>query len=127
MSPFRIRGIDHVVLRVADIARAERFYRDALGCQVVKKLEQLGLAHLDAGGALIDLLAGDAPSGCNVDHICLRVEPFDEEAIRAHLAGLGIDVEPAQQRFGAEGYGPSVYLRDPDGNGIELKGPPTAE
>ncbi|KMN47354.1 lactoylglutathione lyase [Chromobacterium violaceum] len=128
MSPFRILGIDQIVLRVADPARSERFYLETLGCRVAKRQEKLGLVHLDAGSALIDLVPAterEAP-GANVDHFCLRVEPFDEDAIRAHLAGLGIVVEPAKQRFGAEGAGPSVYLRDPDGNGIELKGPPTA-
>ncbi|AAQ61147.1 VOC family protein [Chromobacterium violaceum] len=128
MRPFRILGIDHIVLRVADPARSERFYLETLGCRVVKRQEKLGLVHLDAGSALIDLVPAterEAP-GANVDHFCLRVEPFDEDAIRAHLAGLGIVVEPAKQRFGAEGSGPSIYLCDPDGNGIELKGPPTA-
>ncbi|AUH50060.1 VOC family virulence protein [Chromobacterium sp. ATCC 53434] len=126
MIPFRIRGIDHIVLRVADPVRSERFYLETLGCRVVKRQEKLGLVHLDAGSALIDLLAGGEPSGSNVDHFCLRVEPFDEDAIRDHLSRLGIAVEPAKQRFGAEGVGPSIYLRDPDGNGVELKGPATA-
>ncbi|AVG18308.1 MULTISPECIES: VOC family protein [Chromobacteriaceae] len=128
MTPFNILGLDHIVLRVADPARSERFYLETLGCRVVKRQEKLGLVHLDAGTALIDLLMakeGEAP-GRNVDHFCLRVEPFDEDAIRAHLSGLGIAIEPAKQRFGAEGTGPSVYLRDPDGNGVELKGPATA-
>ncbi|POZ63676.1 VOC family protein [Chromobacterium alticapitis] len=127
MPPFKIQGIDHIVLRVADPERAERFYLEALGCRVVKRQEKLGLVHLDAGSALIDLLpAGDAESGANLDHFCLRVAPFDEDAIRAHLARCGVDIEPAKPRFGAGGVGPSIYLRDPDGNGIELKGPPAA-
>lgn len=128
MTPFNILGLDHIVLRVADPARSERFYLETLGCRVVRRQEKLGLVHLDAGTALIDLLMAkerEAP-GRNVDHFCLRVEPFDEDAIRAHLSGLGIAIEPAKQRFGAEGTGPSVYLRDPDGNGVELKGPATA-
>ncbi|NHQ80008.1 VOC family protein [Chromobacterium vaccinii] len=128
MTPFNILGLDHIVLRVADPARSERFYLETLGCRVVKRQEKLGLVHLDAGTALIDLLMakeGEAP-GRNVDHFCLRVEPFDEDAIRAHLTRLGIAVEPAKQRFGAEGTGPSVYLRDPDGNSVELKGPAAA-
>ncbi|MBX9297907.1 VOC family protein [Chromobacterium piscinae] len=128
MTPFNILGLDHIVLRVADPARSERFYLETLGCRVVKRQEKLGLVHLDAGTALIDLLMakeGEAP-GRNVDHFCLRVEPFDEDAIRAHLIQLGIAVEPAKQRFGAEGTGPSIYLRDPDGNGVELKGPAAA-
>lgn len=126
MAPFAILGLDHIVLRVADPARSERFYLEALGCRVVKRQEKLGLVHLDAGSALIDLLPGGEPAGNNVDHFCLRIAPFDEDAIRAHFAQLGIAVEPAKQRFGAEGTGPSIYLRDPDGNGIELKGPAAA-
>ncbi|KUM02079.1 VOC family protein [Chromobacterium subtsugae] len=128
MTPFAIRGIDHIVLRVRDPEGSARFYREVLGCEVVKRQESLGLVHLDAGSALIDLLNAEAADGgtANVDHFCLRVEPFDEIAILAHLASHGIEAEPARQRFGAEGRGPSVYLPDPDGNVIELKGPPSA-
>ena len=70
---------------------------------------------------------GAAPGkeGHNVDHMCFRVEPFDEPAIRAHLAAQGIAAGPTDARFGAEGEGPSIYLSDPEGNVVELKGPPT--
>jgi catechol 2,3-dioxygenase-like lactoylglutathione lyase family enzyme len=70
--------------------------------------------------------AGGAPPGAegrNVDHVCFRVEPFDEEAIRAHLASHGVAAGATAQRVGAEGIGPSIYVEDPDGNVIELKGP----
>ncbi|QEL56206.1 VOC family protein [Chromobacterium paludis] len=125
MPPFAILKIDHIVLRVRDTALAERFYLEVLGCEVVKRQGQL--AHLHAGSALIDLVPAEgSETGANVDHFCLRVEPFDEDAIRAHLARCGVDVAPAMPRFGADGVGPSIYLRDPDGNGVELKGPPQA-
>jgi catechol 2,3-dioxygenase-like lactoylglutathione lyase family enzyme len=133
----RIREIDHVVLRVVDLARAIAFYVDVLGCTLERSQERIGLYQLRAGRSMIDLVpvagelgaAGGAPpgkEGRNVDHLCLRVDPWDEAAIRAHLARHGIAPEPSRSRFGAEGAGPSFYLADPDGNIIELKGPPAA-
>ncbi|WP_133499286.1 VOC family protein [Cognatilysobacter terrigena] len=135
MRPFDLQCIDHVVLRVADTARSVRFYRDVLGCTIARERPDLGLTHLRAGASMIDLVdiagklgarggeaAGDTRR--NVDHIALRIEPFDDVAIRAHLAAHGVDVlEPTSDNFGAEGDGPSLYLHDPDGNTIELKGP----
>ena len=63
--------------------------------------------------------------GANLDHLCLRVEPFDAAEIARHLAGQSIACGAETLRYGAEGEGPSIYLRDPEDNGIELKGPPT--
>jgi glyoxylase I family protein len=133
----RIREIDHVVLRVQDLSRAIAFYTEVLGCTLERSQERIGLYQLRAGRSMIDLVpvegelgaAGGAPpgkEGRNVDHVCLRVDPWDEEAIRAHLARHGIAPEPSRSRFGAEGAGPSFYLVDPDGNILELKGPPAA-
>lgn len=133
--PFAVQRLDHVVLRVADLDRAETFYREALGCEVVRRRDDLGLRHLRAGASMIDLVAVDGmlgkrggsaagKEGRNVDHLCLRVEPFDEAAIARHLQTHGIEVHgPATSNFGAEGDGLSLYLGDPDGNTIELKGP----
>ncbi|MCD5363741.1 hypothetical protein LQT98_18865, partial [Chromobacterium aquaticum] len=72
---------------------------------------------------------GRAPGteGRNLDHFCFRVEPFDEAAIRAHLARHGVAAGVTEQRYGAEGDGPSLYLQDPEGNVIELKGAPSGE
>ena len=70
--------------------------------------------------------AAPGPQGRNLDHLCLRVESFDEAAIRAHLAALGISAGPVESRYGAEGEGPSMYLSDPQGNVVELKGAPNA-
>jgi catechol 2,3-dioxygenase-like lactoylglutathione lyase family enzyme len=131
----RIHGLDHVVLRVADLDAMLRFYRDALGCPVERRIDEIGLVQLRAGDALIDLVpvtsplgraGGAAPGaeGRNLDHFCLRVEPFDEAAIGRHLAGFGIEAGPVATRYGAHGNGPSIYLRDPEGNVVELKGPP---
>ena len=132
-----IREIDHIVLRVVDLARMQAFYGDVLGCREVRRQDEIGLVQLCAGSSMVDLIpiagklgaaGGAAPGkeGRNVDHFCFRVEPFDEAAIRAHLAAHGIEAGPAASRFGAEGEGPSIYLQDPEGNTIELKGPPTA-
>lgn len=135
-GPIAIREIDHVVLRVVDLARTQRFYEDVLGCAEVRRQDEIGLVQLRAGSAMLDLvpvdgklgrIGGAAPGreGRNVDHVCFRVEPFDEAAIRAHLAAHGVDAGPLESRFGAEGEGPSIYLHDPEGNMIELKGPPS--
>ncbi len=59
-----------------------------------------------------------------MDHLCLRVEPFDEAAIRERLAEAGVEAGETARRYGAEGFGPSIYIEDPDGNVVELKGPP---
>ncbi|MBX6322821.1 MAG: VOC family protein [Rhodospirillaceae bacterium] len=134
MPPFAILGIDHVVLRARDPARLERFYVEVLGCSVARRQDELGLTQLRAGRCLIDLLdaagplgrEGGAPperEGRNMDHLCLRVEPFNGEALRAFLAARGAAPGEVVRRFGAEGEGPSLYLHDPDGNMVELKGP----
>jgi catechol 2,3-dioxygenase-like lactoylglutathione lyase family enzyme len=137
VSPFTILGIDHVVIRAREPARLERFYVEVLGCGVEKRQESIGLTQLRAGRSLIDLLdvagplgrEGGAPPGAegrNMDHLCLRVEPFDGEALRAYLAGQGVAAGEVVERYGAEGSGPSIYLSDPEGNIVELKGPPDA-
>jgi len=122
-----IRDIDHVVIRAADIDRAIAFYCGVLGCREARRVESIGLIQLRAGAAMIDLIdAGETPppdGPGNVDHFALRLEAFDEADIRAHLAAHGVTAGPLKQRFGAEGTGPSLYIEDPDGNTIELKGP----
>ena len=132
-----IRDIDHIVLRVVDLPAMLRFYCDALGCRIERRQDEIGLIQLRAGRSMIDVVpvdgqlgraGGAAPGseGRNMDHMCFRVDPFDEPAIRAHLASLGIAAGPTASRFGAEGEGPSIYLSDPQGNVVELKGPPSA-
>jgi len=134
--PFRLKGLDHIVLRVADLDRSVAFYIGALGCALEKEQKPIGLTQLRAGRSLIDLVpldgklgkiggAGPGPEGRNVDHFALAIEPYDEKALRAHLEGLGVEVPESGMRYGAEGEGPSIYIRDPDGNVIELKGPAT--
>jgi glyoxylase I family protein len=135
-NPLKLAGLDHVVLRVRDIEAMLGFYRDILGCALAKHNEPLGLYHLDAGGSMIDLVTLDgklgqaggsgpgadlAAGGRNVDHIALKIRAWDPEAIHAHLSAHGIETGEAVTRFGAEGDGPSIYLTDPEGNGVELK------
>jgi catechol 2,3-dioxygenase-like lactoylglutathione lyase family enzyme len=133
----RIRDIDHLVLRVMDLPRMERFYCEALGCSIEKRQDEIGLVQLRAGRSLLDLVPVDSPlgraggaapsrEGRNLDHFCFRVEPFDEAAIRAQLRRFGADAGPLESRYGAEGEGPSIYVSDPEGNVVELKGPPGA-
>ncbi|MDA0703788.1 MAG: VOC family protein [Proteobacteria bacterium] len=132
---FAICGIDHLVLRVRDEAASLAFYCDALGCVEERRLDGLGLIQLRAGASLIDILpvsgelgrrGGAAPGdeGRNMDHLCLRIEPWDEAALFAHLRAHGIEPGEAGRRYGADGQGPSIYIADPDGNTVELKGPP---
>jgi catechol 2,3-dioxygenase-like lactoylglutathione lyase family enzyme len=131
----QIREIDHLVLRVVDLEGMLRFYCDVLGCTVERRQDKIGLIQLRAGRSIIDLVpvegklgkaGGVAPGreGRNLDHFCLRVEPFDEAEIRRHLESFGIEMGSVEMRYGAEGEGPSVYLTDPEGNIVELKGPP---
>ena len=132
--PVAVAGFDHIVLRIRDKQRMIAFYRDVLGLAVDRDRPELGLTHVRAGRDLIDLVTIDGPLGSkggaapgadalNLDHFCLRVRPFDEQAIRAHLAAHGVAIEEAGDRYGADGVGMSLYIRDPEGNFIELKGP----
>ena len=132
----RILGLDHIVIRTRQTAAMREFYCTVLGCTPERELTpEFGLIQLRAGSALIDLVpvdselgrVGGAPPGAeghNVDHFCLRVEPFDEQVIGRRLADFGVPCEPSARRYGADGFGPSIYIKDPDGNTVELKGPP---
>ena len=134
MTPFSVQRIDHLVFRVLDLRRSEAFYKAVLNCEVVRRRDDLGLLHIRAGTSMIDLVsidgklgrlggAGAGLEGRNVDHLCLRIEPFIEESIVLHLKEHGITPHgPAGTNFGAEGEGLSLYFDDPDGNTIELKG-----
>ncbi len=129
-----IREIDHLVLRTEHLEAMIAFYTGVLGMAVERRVDGIGLVQLRAGRSLVDLVpvsgelgrkGGAAPGaeGRNLDHFCVRVDPFDEAAIRAQLTALGVEAGPTEQRYGAEGSGPSMYIQDPDGNTVELKGP----
>lgn len=131
----QIRQIDHLVLRVRSVATMMNFYTEVIGCSIEKIQRDLGLYQLRAGSSLIDLVAvegklgragGTAPGeeGRNLDHFCLRIDPFDADAISGYLRGKGVEPGEVESRYGAEGDGPSIYISDPEGNVVELKGPP---
>ncbi len=132
----RILDIDHLVLRVSDLDRMLNFYCAVLGCSVERRDDSIGLVQLRAGSSLIDLVpvagklgsaGGAAPGreGRNLDHFCLRIAAFDEAGLRRELQAQGVQVGEFAMRNGAFGIGPSLYLSDPEGNVVELKGPPS--
>lgn len=132
-TPIDCKALDHVVLRVQDLEKAISFYETVLGLAVERRIEELGLVQLRAGASLLDLVAVDSKLGRaggaspdqsapNMDHFALMLAHFDEDAIRQHLAKHGVEAGPTGTRYGAEGFGPSIYLHDLDGNTVELKG-----
>jgi catechol 2,3-dioxygenase-like lactoylglutathione lyase family enzyme len=132
---FKVRHIDHLVIRVLNLQVMLDFYTNVIGCTVEKTQEELGLYQLRAGDSLIDFVpiegplgrvggAGPGSEGRNLDHFCLRIEPFDGDQILEYLRGKGIKPGKVESRYGADGDGPSIYVTDPEGNVVELKGPP---
>lgn len=132
ITPFRLEAIDHVVIRSFNKDNLIAFYINVIGCELTWDRPEIGLTHLRAGDTMIDIVSINHASGekftsqdggsCkNVDHLCLCISPFDFEALRTHLEAFGINVAPPEMRFGARGFAPSIYLTDPEGNGIELK------
>jgi glyoxylase I family protein len=133
----RIKHIDHLVIRARNLEAMTGFYCDVIGCSLDKRVDELGLVHLRAGVSMIDLIAVDgklgmmggappAAEGHNLDHLCLRLEDFNVEEMRRHLQEHGVEVSDVYHNYGAEGYGASLYIKDPEGNTIEFKGPPDA-
>jgi catechol 2,3-dioxygenase-like lactoylglutathione lyase family enzyme len=134
-NPIAVQAFDHIVLRIRDKDRMLAFYTGVLGLSVDRDRPELGLTHVRAGPQMIDLVTVDGPlgkkggdgptaTGRNLDHFALQVRPFDEPAIRAHLAAHGVEVIEEGDRYGADGDGFSLYVKDPEGNVVELKGPP---
>ena len=115
---------------------AVRFYTEVLGCTVEGALPQYGMLQLRAGAALIDLVDISAPEaawakppvagGRNFDHLCLALGVHDEAALRRHLARHQVEIIEEGVHGGSRGESLSLYVRDPSGNVIELKGPPPA-
>ena len=128
-----IAGIDHLVLRTTKLDEMLDFYIKALGCSIERETPpETGLTQLRAGNALIDLvvvdsslgrLGGGAPTktGINVDHFCLQLKPITESEITKHLISCGIEVSEFVERYGAQGLGNSIYIKDPEGNTVELR------
>lgn len=128
----KIIAIDHVVLRTSSLYAMLDFYQGVLNCKVERELPDLGLIQLRAGSALIDLVpvdselgqqGGRAPSqnGRNMDHLCLQIQAVEEEQLQNYLASKGIRTGEFEERYGAEGFGRSIYINDPEGNVVELK------
>ena len=132
-NPIRIRAIDHLVLRSDNIASLLQFYGAVLGCVVERELSpEFGLIQLRAGSSLIDLvdvngelgrMGGPAPdsNGHNLDHFCLEIDTVDEQALLQWLQANDIETSNFERRYGANGFGRSIYIKDPDGNTVELK------
>ncbi len=132
---FQLLNLDHIVLRCSTLPPMLAFYQQHLGCTLERSLPDLGLYQLRAGKQLIDLISVDgklgqeggvAPgtTGHNLAHFCLRIEPYDAAALTEYFTSHNIAISPSEQRYGADGFGASLYIRDPMGNTIELKGPP---
>jgi glyoxylase I family protein len=128
--PLRVAELDHVVLRCRDQAKMADFYIRILGLREERRIEAIGLIQLRAGASMIDLVPAATPrieSGANVDHFCLGIEAADMHAAARYLRDNAVEVagEPAA-RYGARGMGMSIYIRDPEGNVVELKQMPSA-
>ena len=132
-NPINITYIDHVVIRVEALDTMIAWYRDVLGCKLERGPGDYRLAQLRAGNSLIDLVDANGPLGKktdgppnhkapNMDHVCFQVEPWDTEAIEAQLRHHDVEFGEVGNRYGASGMGPSIYLKDPEGNAVELKG-----
>lgn len=124
-KPFRIEELDHVVIRCADRERALKFYVEILGLVEERRVEQIGLIQLRAGSSMVDLIPAperSAEPGRNVDHFCLGVQASDFDGLADYLRSRGVELigEPSL-RYGARGMGLSIYIRDPEGNVVELK------
>ncbi len=133
VPPFALAGIDHVVLPVRRLGESLAFYCGVLGCTVDREQPHVALTQLRAGTSLIDLIdtavpagawaASKAPGGKNMEHFCLAIGSVDKAALHRHLADNGIAVVEEGVRYGAIGSTHSIYIRDPDGNNVELKLP----
>ena len=132
--PYALEGIDHILLLVSGMHDALRFYCDVLGCRIESELPEFSMVQLRAGSALIDLVdvgasAGkwalpEIPGGRNLDHVCIAITACDEQDLRDYLAAHDTKIVEERLHKGARGNSLSIYVRDPSGNTIELKGPP---
>ncbi|CZF79390.1 Glyoxalase/Bleomycin resistance protein/Dioxygenase superfamily protein [Grimontia celer] len=129
----QVLAIDHIVLRTTKLEEMLRFYTEVLGCAVERETPpETGLTQLRAGNALIDIVVADSRLGKmgggaptqsdrNVDHFCLQIKAVTEQSILDLLDAHGIAHEDFASRYGAQGYGNSIYLEDPEGNVVELR------
>ena len=127
--PLKVAEIDHLVLRCRDQARMVDFYTRLLGLKEERRLERIGLIQLRAGASMLDLVPmaeARVESARNVDHFCFGIDAADLNAVARYLRGHSVEImgEPAE-RYGARGMGTSIYVRDPEGNVVELKQMPS--
>ena len=127
------KSIDHIVLRTDRYQQLIAFYCDVIGCSLERETsDEFGLTQLRAGNALIDIVdvagqlgksGGEAPNqqGNNLDHFCLQIEPFEENELIAYLDEHGVEHSEFQERYGAQGMGRSIYIKDIAGNNVELR------
>ena len=122
----KVVELDHIVLRCRDLPRTLAFYFNVLNLREERRIDRIGLIQLRAGSSLLDLVPQEVADrgGRNMDHFCLRVDPFNAAAIQSYLREHGFHPGEVASRYGAEGQGPSIYVEDPEGNTVELKGPP---
>jgi len=128
--PLKVAELDHVVLRCRDQPKMLEFYTRVLGLVEERRLESIGLIQLRAGASMLDLVPATEPrvdGARNVDHFCLGIEAADLDQVLRYLCANSVEVmgEPAM-RYGARGMGRSVYVRDPEGNIVELEQMPGA-
>ncbi len=128
-----ILGIDHIVLRTTNLDAMLMFYCNILGCTIERETSpEVGLTQLRAGNSLIDIvtvesqlgkLGGGSPTmkNNNLDHFCLKIAVKEEAYIISYLNSNGIDTGKFSERYGAQGYGNSIYISDPDENTVELR------
>ncbi|MGW2249521.1 VOC family protein [Kitasatospora sp. NPDC001660] len=119
----RVKAFDHLVLNVGDVERSLAFYTGLLGLAPVRVDEwRAGTAPFPSvrvsPDTIIDLVRGPR-GGSNVDHLCLVVEPLDWQAVVD--SGAFTVLDGPGPRYGARGTGTSLYVRDPDGNTVELR------
>jgi len=126
------KGIDHIVLRTERYQELIDFYCNVIGCSLELSKDSLGLTHLRAGNALIDIVdvngelgkrGGDAPDdmGNNIDHFCLQIALRGEQELQDYLKSCGVICGEFQDRYGAQGMGRSLYIKDIVGNNLELR------
>jgi glyoxylase I family protein len=124
--PFKLLGLDHLLLHVRGMAEAERFYCGVLGCTVKHRLPEHAMVELSAGVTLVDTMdphgawaLDGATAGRNLDHFAIRTDQWDEAEMRKWLAAHGVRIE--EERAEEEDF--SFYVRDPSGNLVELLRP----
>ena len=129
----KVIGIDHIVLRTSKLQAMLHFYCQILGCSIERETpNETGLIQLRAGNALIDLVSVDSELGRkgggtptatenNLDHFCLQLSPISEVQITKYLQNHGIKHHGFAERYGAQGFGRSIYINDPQGNVLELR------